>query len=282
MEDTTNHMEVYAFQKRFIYTETAVIFILAALIIVSWFPTMVSLVAFGVTIKSVLRAAIYLSITSVSFVFFLLLIKKELRSIRIIITDESIIRKTPYKITTIHFNEITKIEFRPMPFMVGVLKITAGSSIVIPCFIENLSNLVETLEKHLTENGISRCFDKASLDTLKLRAGTHDISYGFSQYYFNLIIRMMLACACINLFIAYGYWDFEYLPLLIWTISGFAFPIFAYGLADFLIKRKKGLPIRQNDRELVQNYKNEFLTGCMIVFVVYLITGILFKTFYPW
>jgi hypothetical protein len=279
-KQTSESDDIYGYQRRFIFAETSVLSILTSILLISWFPNIFSYVVFGVTIPNAMKAATYLSVTLFSLIFLLYFFKKELKNSKIILTDELVVKKKPYKVTHVAFAEITDISIKKVPFLCSFLIIKARSSLVIPFIVENMTDLASKIQMRLIENG-KFDLNETKIEQFKAEAAVHDVLYKISLNAFPFVLRATVLSCLVSIIIAYEFWEMAYLPVVLWGIAGLFFPPITYGLASLFVKQKfnkkePGNTFSESD------FSSEFYTAALITFVIYLTSGILFKTYYPW
>lgn len=272
--------DIYDYQRRFIFAETSVLSLLTAILLISWFPNIFSYLMFGVIIPNAMKAATYLSVTLFSIVILLSFMKKELKNSKIILTDELIVKRKPYKLAQVQFAEITGISIKRLPF-ISFLIIDAKHRLTIPFIVENMSGLIDKIQARLIENGK---FDVkgTEINQIKSDAAVHDLLYKTSLNAYPLVLRAMLLSCLVGVVIALEFWEMAYLPILLWGIVSLFFPPFTFGLASLFIKQKVKKSSSVNITASKPDFSSEFYTASLIAFVIYLMFGILFKTLYPW
>jgi hypothetical protein len=278
---TSESDDIYDYQRRFIFAETSVLSLFTATLLISWFPNIFSYIAFGVIIPNAIKAATYLSVTLFSLLFLLSFLKKELKNSKIILTDELVVKKKPYKITHVPFAEITGISIKRLPLLCSFLIINAKSRLVIPFIVADMTGLIDRIQTRLIENGKFNV-NGTKIDQLKTDAAIHDFLYKISLKAFPFVRRAMFLSCLIGIIIAYEYWEMAYLPVLLWGVAGLFFPPIAYSLACFFVKQKIKKAEPGKNTGYGPDFSSEFYAASLIAFVLYIIAGILFKTFYPW
>jgi len=277
---TSESDDIYDYQRRFIFAETLVLSILTAILLISWFPNIFSYVVFGVTIPNAMKAATYLSITLFSLIFLLYFFKKELKNSKIILTDEYVIKRKPYKITHVPIAEITNISIKKVPLLCSFLIINAKSRLVIPFIVENMADLASKIQMRLIENG-KFDLNETEIEQFKAEAAVHDVLYKISVNAFPFVLRTTFLCCLVSIIIAYEFWEMAYLPVVLWGIAGLFFPPFSYGLTSLFVKQKLSKKEPDNIFQ-ISDFSSDFYASALVAFVIYLTAGILFKTYYPW
>jgi hypothetical protein len=270
----------FTVQKRFLYPEIILLSLIGVIFIFSWFPAIFSILAYGALIQSALRAATYLNATAIALLLLYHFVKKELRKIEVVFMDERLILKTAYKVTTIRISEITNLRYKKIPFLKGLITVIAkDASIAVPLCIENCKEFTSTLMNVLTDLNKTDVFDMNSNRLLLEDVTVFQNSYNRLKPAFYPLIGISISIFFVNILIASIIWNLALIPLLLWSITGAYFPVIAYAIADWNINRKIKLTGKEN---YADDFSVEYLFSGLLIFTLYLITGIFFKAFFLW
>lgn len=270
---STNHL-IFPFQKRFLYLEIALHIIIGSVFIISWFPAIISLIAYNVIIFSAFRAAIYLNATAIAILFLFLFLKKEISKYSIIVYNDKLVIKTPYKISSLSFNEITSIKIKILPFIRGYLKLTAGSKkLFVPLIVERPEKLIRSIQNSVNYSGKSDLLCEKLTNKISKKLLKFEFAYMRSVNVFPILSRSCFYMILINVFIAKEVWGNGIIPILLWAISGMFFPPAVYAFTEWKSNRfSKTPPLAFNS--------SEYIFSSFIIFPVYLISGIIFRSFF--
>lgn len=272
--NTGENDQIFRLQQRFIYLEMLFLCTIASLCIISWFPSIFSILVYEMIIKSALKAAVFLNFTAL--VIFLLYkhIKKEMYQYTIMFSDDQIIKRGFFETTAIHFSEITGVKYVRLPLIKGYLEITTNSKpLIIWLYIENPAAFVSLLQTKLSLN-ISDKYLNEDLSVF------HD-SYKRSVSAFYPLTSISLLTFFINVIISIKFWDLALIPILLFAMTGLILPIIAYTIADI----KLNCSIRnllRSDSAVIPDSRMEYLFSSFLIFIFYLLLGIFFKAIFLW
>jgi hypothetical protein len=131
----------------------------------------------------------------------------------------------------------------------------------------------------LTDLNKTHIFDAKSNHLLLEDITVFQNSYDRLKPAFYPLIGISISIFFINILIASIIWDLALIPLLLWSITGAYFPIIAYAIADWNINRKIKMT---GQGKYAYDFDVEYLFSGLLIFTLYLITGILFKAFFLW
>lgn len=276
MENIPDNQINFSFQKRFLYLEIILHIIIGSVFIISWFPAIISIISYNVIITSAIRAAIYLNATAIAFLILFSFFKKEISKYSIIVCTDKLILKTPYKISSVSFYDITSINIVTIPLIRGYLKITAeNKTLIVPLLVEQPEKLLRSVQDGISHCGKTGLLTDDSIKKIKKRLLNFEISYSRSVNSFSTLSRSCLYMIFINVFIAKEVWVTGLIPILLWAISGMFFPPVVYAFTEWKINLfSKTAPLLVSSEEYI-------LSG-FLLFPFYLVSGILFRSFFQW
>ncbi|HEX3020272.1 MAG TPA: hypothetical protein VHP36_08210 [Chitinispirillaceae bacterium] len=272
--------ELFRLQPRFLYLEMIFFCVIASFCIISWFPPIFSLLAYETILQSAVNASVLLNITALIFFLLYKFTKNELRRFCIIITDDQIVKKGFSGTNAIRFSDITGLDYIRVPALRGFLKIsTADSVLKIPMYIEHPTLFLTSLQSRLNDYSII----SANIVGPQLRedVSVFQDSCQRSRRSFLPLIFISLFMFCFNTLIAVQFWDLALIPVLLFAITGLFLPLFAYYIADIKISRSVRNLLRTDSAE-IYNSGMEYLHCGLIIFILYLFIGILFKAVFLW
>ncbi|MDO5576583.1 MAG: hypothetical protein Q4F84_05845, partial [Fibrobacter sp.] len=178
-------------------------------------------------------------------------LKKDLSRHLIVIYDNKLTFKKPYKISTINFCDIKRIKLVSIPFIRGYLKLyTEHSSLTVPLLVERPQKLLLSIQECICNCGKTDIFDKKSAEKLAKKLSAFETAYSRSANAFAVLSRSNLYMIFINIFIAKEIWRIALIPMLLWTISGMFFPPAIYAFTEWknsIFSRKKSISFGLNE-----------------------------------
>lgn len=278
--NSSQNVEVFKLQPRFLYLEILFLSAIAVLFIISWFPSVFSLLAYEMIIRSALRAAMFLNCTAV--VLFLLYrhLKSELRRFSVVLTEDQIIKSGISGSNKIRLSDITSIKYVRIPLLRGFLKLSTNDNTMrIPLFIEDQSQLLISLNKKVS--GQFKICDIVSDTTLLQDLAVFKDSSNRSLNVFPALIGISLSMFTLSTFIAIEFWDLALIPLLLFAMTSLLLPLLGYAIADYKISQSVRNFFR-TDTATIHNTATEYLYSGLLIFFLYLSLGILFKAVFLW
>jgi hypothetical protein len=196
-----------------------------------------------------------------------------------ILTEEQLIKRNPVKIKTLNLTDIA--EFRYFNYLgVGIVK-TETQTMFLSLIIENLPELIESIEGYLERKQRSSSFNKKESDTFKFHAHIA----GFHLNHSTKIIFPLFYIIIFSLFIssltAFFIWTVPVPAALIWTLCGVIFPCSGFLTATTIILRDVSIQIKKLGA-IKPDYKTStvYMYTTLITSLAYLIAGIVFKNFF--
>ncbi len=267
--------ELFRLQPRFLYLELFFLYAIASFCIISWFPPIISLLAYEGILRSAIKASLFLNFTA--FVIFLLyrFIKGEMNRVSVIITDDQIIKKGFSRTTSVRLSDINNIQYVRVPGIRGFLKLSTSDNVLkVPLFLEHTITLISSLQSRLSENPNVL----ASINDTKLFEDVRVFqdSYQRSLRAFSPLIQISLSLFIFNTIVAVEFWEFALIPTLLFAMTGLFLPSFGYYIADVKINHSVRNLFRSDTAE-IHNSGMEYLYSGFLMFTLYLFIGILFK-----
>ncbi|MBN1759228.1 MAG: hypothetical protein JW863_12960 [Chitinispirillaceae bacterium] len=272
-------MRTYPLPRRFLYAELLIYSLIGTLLLVAWIPAILSIITYGSVFKSALRAAFFLNLTASTLIVFVLFVKKELRRVKFVITEEYLGFQSASRGKKIRIATISSFSMLRFPLGGGVLIVdSADGTLSIPLMIERCSDLVSRLREYhtagISDETLSNDWESI-LRTCRLTETTTERSLRvFRSLYTTCIVALPL-----NMIIGAVYWDMSIVPLILWAIAGALFPLATYGSADIILRlqtsrlSKKNLPLPDASDEL-RIFSRAGLAGLLL----FLVCGILYRT----
>jgi len=192
------------------------------------------------------------------------------------ITENQLIKRTPVKIKTINFSEITSFRFLPF-FGTGRVK-TPTQTMYLSLIIDNLPELLESMERCLENAQRADSFDKKEIDAFKRYAHIA----GFHLNHSTRIIMPLYYTIALWLFIgalpALFIWTVPLPAALIWIVCGIIFPCSGFLVATAIILWNVSLQLKR-DGLINPGYDTStvYLYTALVTILAYLVCGIIFK-----
>jgi hypothetical protein len=258
------------------------ILLFIGLLVVGYFPLLVSFLFYGTVFAPLQRAVMYLSVTY----FFLLLIarfmRKEMDRVQYILTDRSIIHASPFATMEIPFTDMETCAVRSFPLTKGYVRITAAKRrIVLPSTIHRFSELAEELGNRLSSCGRSGLCGAGKINALRRIACVAEFSQARSRAAFFPLVYGTILSAAANAFIAGFIWGVSGVDMVIWMGIGLTVPLCIYGLADFRLNRSVERQLLRDPASLPRlSLHHELIFSSLIIMGIQAVAGILFKAFF--
>lgn len=276
--------KIYSYQKRFVYIEAPLYSLIGMLIIFSWFPTIMVFLAYGAIYPSAVRFGLFLDLTTIIVVLIISLIKSDLKKKIFAITDEAIIFKASEKIKPISFSDITLCKH--MQSFKEFIQITSSDKTIrLPFSINGIYDLILHLHERLIASGNSSVLDEPSSTSMINSALIRKHAYQREKIAFLPLILSTFFLTFFNMIMAYKYWDFDIMPVIMWSIVGFLMPLNTFAFAEYLINQNMNISDNKHINDLpIYKFKNGttefYLLSSLLFLVIYLTIGILFKAFF--
>jgi hypothetical protein len=272
-------MKTYPLPRRFLYVELLFYSLISTLMIVAWIPAAVSLIAYGSVFPSAMRAALFLNLTAITLIIFVLFVQKELRSISFFISEEQLGYRSSSRGKQIRLAGISSVGLLRFPLGGGILVIESPEgSLSIPLFIPGISDLVARLREYLPAP-VSESDDTTDWNTIVRTCGRSESVTRRSLRVFRPVLSCAIAALPLNVFIGAVYWNTSIVPLMLWAVTGTLFPLATYGSADILLRILSGRTGKVLPDVDVEN--RLLIRAALAGGSIYLFCGILFKALIP-
>jgi hypothetical protein len=236
------------------------------LFLLSWTPTLLSLLLYDFLYGPALRASLFLTATLIMGGLLYLIVKKELRSVEFIITDMGIIKRTPYKIKMIAYKDITGVRRYRIPLVRGCAAITSGKQVVLlPCPILHFQSLLGSLQKELVQRQCPS-FTPEQVESLEREAEHFRAAQERIKHALPFVTGWILLTPVFSLFTAVACWKMELVPSIAWAVSSLLFPVMGYFAAE-----------RQFEYNAGKHENFIYHKAGLVTFLAYCICGIAFK-----
>ena len=249
------------------------------LIVLCWMPTLwVYLAIYHNFYLPLIRLSLNGSIMVVFATLLIRMILRELNKTVYIITDDAIIKKTPYKIKTAYFDQITRFRYVRF-FFKGFGKIDfLGGSIQLPFIIQDLSRCIVDIEGRLSLRGKRHVYDNDEVRLFKQKAMVSDAVIARASISFPTVSRISFWLMFASGLIARYYWGLSLRWVFFWSLCGFVFPYagFLASLTHVARKLERGMDKSTFSLAIINETHLYRLYGLMTL-MLYFFAGVLFK-----
>jgi hypothetical protein len=215
-----------------------------------WAPTvLLTLIFLDHLYMPLVRLSLVANLTVFFVALFFSMVLHEICGTTYSISDEGIIKKSPYKTVHIHFENVTRFRYFRFPFIggFGLIKVPSGS-IMIPFITERLDHCIEDIRQRLEACGNQNSYDTGNIEEYKFKAFLNEISVRRMERTIPMLLRITVGSAMASVLIAQVFWGLSFRSVLSWTFWGAVFPIIGYLLAEMLL-RYRNLSQAAEDRE---------------------------------
>jgi hypothetical protein len=250
------------------------------LIVLCWLPTLwVYLAIYHNFYFPLIRLSLNGSMMVVFVTLLMRMILRELNKTVFIITDDAFIKKTPYKIKTVYFDQIIRFRYVRFFWFKGFGKIDfQGGSIQLPFIIQDLSRCIVDIEDHLSLRGKQRVYENDEIRLFKKKAMVSDVVIARASALFPTVSRISFWLMFISGLIARYYWGLPLRWVFFWSLCGFVFPYagFLASLTHVARKLERGMDKSTFSLPIINEMHLYRLYGLMTL-VLYFSAGVLFK-----
>jgi hypothetical protein len=251
-----------------------------------WLPTVVlTLLFFDHLYAPLVRLSLIANLT----VFFLALlcsmVLHEVCGTTVSVSDDGVVRKSPYKSARIFFENVTSFRYVRIPVLggFGLIKVPGGS-ITLPFLIDGLDGCIEAVVRGLAAFGKRDAFNTGNIEEFRLRAIANGLSVRRMERTIPALSRIAVGAAAVSLLAAEVFWGLSFRLVLSWTIAGAVFPIVGYLIAEMLLRRRDVRTSTHDgaappDSQSPQAEETVYRWVGAATAAVYAVAGIIIKTF---
>lgn len=271
----------YSLPQRFVYLELLVFLLIATLLIFAWLPAVLSIFRYGTILPSALRAAIFLNVTAFSLLIFHLFVRREMRRVQFILTDELLVHKTSLRIKKIPLAGIRSVVMIGFPVIGGVLIVNSvEGSITIPLILQKTGDLIFRFEGACRDMAAACSVPEATWRKIRLTGQLSESAGRRSSAVFKPLFITSVVVLPVSVFIGAVYWDMSIIPLMLWSVAGSTVPLCAYAASDIIIRLHEA---GNGDGHATPNArideKRVYAWSGLLFLMIYLFAGIIFKAF---
>jgi hypothetical protein len=274
----TDAKKVYNYQKRFIYIEAPLYALIITVLLVSWLPALLSVIAYDTLYPSTIRFGVYLDVTVIIFLVIIGLVRSEVRKTIFLISEDAIVYKAPGKLRQIFFSDITLCKHIQTPLTEHVQIVSPDKSITLPFSISGIHDLILTINEHLITENKTSVLDEKTDGAMISSACLRKFAYQREKKAFMPLVTSTLLLTVLNIFIAYKIWELDVIPIFMWSVIGFILPLNIFTFAESLInKQVKKLECRINDEAHAKIAQNNYIFSSIMFLIMYLCAGLAFR-----
>jgi hypothetical protein len=270
-------MNIYPFPRRFLYAEVILFSLISTLMIFAWMPAFMSLVTYGSILGSALRAAIFLNITAVTLILFVAFIKRELRRLRFVLSDEQLIFQTSSREKKLRLSTIASVSLVRFPLGGGIMVIESGDGqLSIPLIIKNSADLVTRLREYCATRN-QEVATGTHWDRIGIACSLSAIASDRDRKVFGIVLPACIFMLPLNVLVGAIYWNMSIVPLMIWSVAGPFFPFAAFACADLLLRITTARHFRAPQHTNLPDEDRVLARSGVLFFILFMVSAIAFK-----
>lgn len=258
----------------------AVFFI--GLALVAWAPLLYLFLAEHTVYGPALRATLYLTAT---FILVLLLGragKRALERVSFLVSSDGIVRRDPYRIMSLAWNDVETLRCRRPLFMKPFVEISDGRrKLLLPSTISRFADLGIALRQCCVRAGKGELVTDEIVRKVTAMAAVSERWNRRSRAALLPIVAATVGTLLSSALVASVFWERAPLQVLVWTAMGLPVPLAVYSFADLRINRRheycllSGIDFSEK-RVLIAELRAAVLAGSL----AYGLFGIVFKTIF--
>jgi hypothetical protein len=255
-----------------------------------WLPTL-ALNAFLMhqVFMPLIRFSLVLNLTVFFIALLFSMVLHEVCGTTYAVSDTAIVKKSPYKTSLLHFENVTRFLYVRLPMIngFGLIKVPNGS-IRLPFIIDNLDDCIEDIRRRLANCGRLNAYDHRNIEEFKCRAVVNGISVHRMQRTIRALFQIVIGSIAQSAFIAQFFWEMPLKWVLSWTLIGAVLPVIAFVTAEMILNYFAVRKARCNAASLLAESgadgKDELDESLLywrvgaITAIIYVAAGIVFKS----
>lgn len=257
-----------------------IVFSFYVIIVICWIIPYLFQGSLSIYRVELLRFALSMSVTIILGVYFLKMLFFELANTTYILSADRIIKRSPRKTKILLFSEIISFRYIKLPIGLGIIR-TSEKKIYLPLFVENLFELIQSIEEILKRDGKQSTLNKSEISRFKLNARISDFTlrqtYTVITPLFYIIFSFLFLSSITTIFI----WRLPLLFSLFWIIFSLLFPCIGHLGATLIITQKISAQLKQNiNIQPVCDTLRVYSITALVTGIIYLICGIVYKNLF--
>ena len=257
--------------------------------ILCWLPTVIiNMLLLHHMYMPLVRLSLAANVTVFFIALFFSMVLHEICGTTYSLSERTIVKKSPYKTSLIHFENVTQFLYIRLPLVkgYGLVRVPTGS-IRLPFLIDNLEKCIEDIRQRLAVCGKQDVYDPGNLAEYTFKAVINGVSVRRMERTIPVLFQIVIGGIAESAFIAQFFWGMSLKWVLSWTFSGIVFPVMGYLMAGMILNRftiRKAMHNRTSPLSITpaegvnatDESKIYWLVG-LITALAYIITGIVFK-----
>jgi hypothetical protein len=225
------------------------------------------------------RLALDVFLTGLFFGLLRLTLTKEMRNTVYVVSEDSFAKRSPYRIVSVAWGQITGFRFAGMPFLLryGIIRYPGGS-VTISLRTKNLFALICSLEEKITRAGTT-ALSEDNLTAFKRAALASEAANARLGRIMPYCLGMTMLLSTVSTVTALFLWRLSFFPAFAWSLFGLFLFLGGIVAAETVIAFGNRGEVRPafSQANAAGDADVYVLVG-IIAFVAYLSCGILLKT----
>ena len=233
------------------------------------------------------RLALVGSLTVTFASLLIAMVLNELCNTLFIVSETSLVKKSPYKVRVIHFERAVAFRFVNIPLLKGFgLLSVPETAIRLPFLIDRLPECIAAIKNRLDAHAKQGTYDTANLRTFSERAGRYGKSIYRMQRTLSPLFHIALWTMVGSGFVAQVFWNAAFPRILCWAFIGMVIPLLGYLAAEIALNRLSSaqqtqtpefLVDQSNDPESTVAERRVYRITAALTTLAYVAAGIVFK-----
>jgi hypothetical protein len=220
--------------------------------------------------------SLYVSLTFLFLMIVRLIIARDMIRTEWVVTDTSIIRKSPARIVTVDFCRLVRFRFLHVPMLlsVGSIRHEAGT-MFISFYMENLPGFIADVRAGIDQSASPSVYDASNLEEYSRIARYAELRNGRLKRYMPSLLSSLILSLSVSIVTALYLWHFPLVLTFLWTVIVLCLFLSAVLIAEavlFVASRGTALP-----KSPACEFQVYLLAG-IFSFVICLCCGILLTT----
>jgi hypothetical protein len=207
--------------------------------ILCWLPTiLIEAFFFEHFYMPLFRLSLVANLTVLFIALFFSMVLHEICGTTYTIKEKTFVKKSPYKTSLIHFENVVYFRYIRIPLFggFGIIHVPTGS-ITLPFIIDGLDACIEEIRQRLVACGKQDTYDDRRIERYKLKAVMSGVGVRRMERTIPKFFKIMLWTVVGSAFIAKVFWEIPLQWVIFWSFSGIVFPGIGYVMAEMIINR---------------------------------------------
>jgi hypothetical protein len=220
--------------------------------------------------------SLYVTLTFLFLMIVRLIIARDMIRTEWVVTDTSIVRKSPARIVTVGFHRIIRFRFLHVPMLlsVGSIRHEAGA-MFISFYMDNLAGFIADVRAGIDQSASPSVYDASNLEEYSRVARYMELRNDRLKRYMPSLLSSLVLSLCVSFVTALYLWHFPLVLTFLWTMIVLCLFLSAVLIAEAaLFVAARGASHPKSPACEVQVY----LLAGIFSFVICLCCGILLTT----